>query len=70
MKEYRAGPGETVYFAAKNAIDFAVSSGREIEFEFNGISVWVHPDSYPGDIATIVSLKHEIRRLNWQHGIK
>ena len=54
--------GDFIYTAAKTAISTARLHNCEVSFDFNGISMTVHPLSYDVDIALIYSLKSQIRR--------
>lgn len=54
--------GETIYRAVQTAKDAAVKAGHSVQFEFNGLTVTVDPESYPSDVVTIYNLLHALRR--------
>ena len=55
--------GETIYSAAKLAIEKAKEKYEEVSFEFNGIELNVCHLSFVGDICEIYYWKCEYRRL-------
>jgi hypothetical protein len=54
---------ETIYSAAKLAIEKADEIMQDVQFTFNGIELNVCHLSFAGDICEIYDLKCQIRRL-------
>jgi ribosomal protein S5 len=63
LKTLEAEKGQSVYSAIQGAIKAAKKQGMEVKLAFNEIELTINPLSYDIDIATIYSLKSEIRRL-------
>jgi molybdenum cofactor biosynthesis enzyme len=58
-----AEKGDSICAAARKAIMQAKNHSAEVRLTFNEIELTVSPLSFDIDIATIYSLKSEIRRL-------
>jgi len=59
----QANKGMNIYQAAQHAVEIAAKNGTEVELVFNDLTMHVSPFSHADDIATIYSLKHQLRRL-------
>ena len=55
--------GENIAQAARMACELAKEKHLEINFEFNGIDIYVSPQSFSNDIIRIYHYLCEIRRL-------
>lgn len=53
----------SVYQIAQDAVEWARANGhREVDFEFNGVTVHAYPDSRADDIAQIAMLRLELHK--------
>lgn len=57
-----ASKGMSIYLAAQEAVRAARDFGAPVDLVFNGLAVIVSPMSFADDIATIYTLKAELRR--------
>lgn len=64
---YETESGQSIYNASRQATVLARTTGREVEFLFNGISLRTTPTSNPDDIAVIYDLKCQLARASKQN---